>query len=312
MYSDPGYLDPGHLEIGAAALARLLASACPRADYGDVGAFDACVTALKETRDIPSAKELAWGTDQPSLPIDKRILTRLTERTFRSLYLPLFTFTGRWSVAVDRHEHTPYIVVEAYFRNSLPAGEYPYPFWHSPSNWSDYEATNQLRFYLDRTGRAFVVTHSGAGSDADRGAYAHVTRPAFDGQWQWLDDAERPEPRVSLFPNVYSEANPNLARLQNAYESFALEIRQGTCLDCHTPVNRAAMERLVLLQTPVHAAGAIDKVIKEVKSGKMPQDDLGLRKHIDPRLRAAIIRSAEAFRDEVRLADRWESDQHAH
>jgi hypothetical protein len=42
------------------------------------------------------------------------------------------------------------------------------------------------------------------------------------------------------------------------------------------------MDHLVLSQTPMHASGEIDRVIKEVRNGEMPRDDVGLRKEIDP------------------------------
>jgi hypothetical protein len=56
------------------------------------------------------------------------------------------------------------------------------------------------------------------------------------------------------------------------------------------------MDHLVLLQTPMHASGEIDRVIKEVRNGEMPRDDVGLRKEIDPKLPADILRTAEEFR----------------
>lgn len=54
------------------------------------------------------------------------------------------------------------------------------------------------------------------------------------------------------------------------------------------------MKRLVLLQTPVHASGEIDAVLKTVAAGGMPQDDLGLRKEIPPLLRAAILQTGRS------------------
>ena len=69
------------------------------------------------------------------------------------------------------------------------------------------------------------------------------------------------------------------------------------------------MKRLVLLQTPMHASGEIDAVLKTVAAGEMPQDDLGLRKEIPPPLRAAILMTGEAFRQALREADEWETRQ---
>ena len=71
------------------------------------------------------------------------------------------------------------------------------------------------------------------------------------------------------------------------------------------------MDHLVLLQTPMHASGEIDRVIKEVRSGEMPRDDVGLRKEIDPKLRADLLRTSEAFRRALAEADQWEAKRRA-
>jgi hypothetical protein len=197
--------------------------------------------------------------------------------------------------------------VEAYFRNALPPGDYPYPFWHSADKWHAYETANELRFYLDKQGLTFVVTRDAAGSEARRGPYTPVTPPAFDGAWQWRDADGQPQPHVSLFSARYSRANPFLPELDQAYRTFALRLRDAACLDCHTPSNKAEADRLVLLQTPMHAAGEIDNVIEAVRHQEMPQDDLGLRKSIPAEERAAILTAALAFRDAIGRADRWET-----
>jgi len=70
------------------------------------------------------------------------------------------------------------------------------------------------------------------------------------------------------------------------------------------------MDPLVLLQTPLHASGEIDDVLEMVRSGKMPQDEVGLRKEIAPELRAAILQTGEAFRNALNAADQWEAQRH--
>ena len=67
------------------------------------------------------------------------------------------------------------------------------------------------------------------------------------------------------------------------------------------------MEQLTLLQTPSHAAGEIDRVIAQVEQKKMPLDDIGMAKEIDPKLRENILKTAQAFRNEVAAADAWEA-----
>jgi hypothetical protein len=292
--------------VRAAALAKTLASACPAAGYGDEAAFQACGHALRTTA-LAFAETVAWGGDQPEKPIKRKGLTHLNSQVFQTMYLPLFTFTGNWSLTEDTRTHTPIIRMEAYFRNSLPSGNYPYPFWHSSDKWTAYETANEIRFYLDPKGQAFVATRSAAGDEGRRGSYTHAATPAFQGSWEWRDADGKQQPYVSLFSARYSQANPSLTKLDETYRSFALRIRDESCLDCHTPANRADSERLVLLQTPLHAAGEIDNVIRAVESNEMPEDDIGLRKDIPAADRAAVLKDAMAFRDELARADKWEA-----
>jgi hypothetical protein len=294
------------LEVRAEALAISLATACPVGHYDDEAAFEACGRALRKIK-LPFGPAVAWGGDQPDKQIKKKGLTHFSSQVFQTMYLPLFVFTGRWSLDEDKRSHSQIIRVEAYFRNALPAGDFPYPFWHSADKWNAYETANELRFYLDSKAQAFIVTRDAAGSESHRGAYAHATTPAFDGAWQWRDAKDNQQPHASLFGARYSSANPFLPNLDKTYRSFALRVRDESCLNCHTPANKAESERLVLLQTPLHAAGEIDNVIRAVKSGEMPEDDIGLRKDIPAEHRAAVLKAAVAFRDDLILADKWEA-----
>jgi hypothetical protein len=105
-----------------------------------------------------------------------------------------------------------------------------------------------------------------------------------------------------------SAANPVLPALDAAYREFAMTIRQGTCLSCHTPANRAQMDHLVLLQTPMHASGEIDDALKMVGQGDMPRDDIGNRKPLDPRVREANLKTGTAFRVKLVEANTWEAE----
>jgi len=313
LLASPASAEPtrADLEKLAASMAAQFSKICPRATADDVEAHNNCTAGLRGASIIPfSPSGLLFGDDQPKLRLSKKHLTHFKPSIFQLMYLSLFTFTGRWSVDTVAQEDVGIVQLEAYFRNALPPGEFPYPFWHSADKWAAYEATNELRFYLDHDGQVFVVTRSRGGSETNRGPYAHVTPPAFDGYWQWTDASGRLQPRASLFSNRYSSANPYLAPLETAYREFAAQARKGTCLSCHAPNNQADMDHLVLLQTPLHASGEIDDVLEEVRSGKMPQDDLGLRKAISPELRAAIVQTGEEFRSVLREADQWEEKQH--
>ncbi len=312
LFAGPARADPTAPDQTklAARIAEKLATLCPPAARDDVAAHDKCAAGLRDASFIPFAPEgLLFGGDRPDLRLAKAPLTHLRPAIFQLMYLSLFTFTGHYTVDTDERDHVGVIRIEAYFRNALPPGEFPYPFWHSADKWNAYETANELNFYLNHDGQVFVVTRSAAGSEANRGPFAHVTPPAFDGHWQWTDASGHTQPRASLFSNKYSAANPYLSPLDKAYRDFAMQARNGTCLNCHAPSNDANMTHLVLLQTPMHASGEIDRVLKEVKNGEMPQDDLGLRKAIDPKLRAAILRTGTVFQEQLAKADRWEAER---
>jgi hypothetical protein len=310
------------LSVRADVLAQVLTTACPLARHDDMAAFKACEAALRKTDVIPFGASVLWGGDQPELLFRKKTLTHFDSQIFQTMYLPLMMFTGKWSIGHDGQDNVDFIRVEAYFRNALPPGEYPYPFWHSAEKWNAYEAMNRVTFHFDMNGVIFMATRGMDGSDTTRetsgrgtsgqgasgqGAFGHVIPPAFDDKWQWTDPAGQKQPRATLFSNLFSLRNPFMERLDQAYRDFAMQIREGSCLGCHTPANPVEMRRLVLLQTPVHAAGEVDNVIRAVREGAMPQDDIGLRKDIGADKRESILRSAEAFRDALDKARDWES-----
>ncbi len=297
------------LEGLAATMAHDLAAACPMVRPDDLTAFQTCVTAIKADHSIPFGDRLLWGGDQPDLAIRKKAVTNFHKDVFQLMYLPLFAFSGQWSVSHDDRDDLDIIWLGAMFRNQLPPGEYPYPFWHSAAKWADYEAAAGVNFYLSPEGKVILATRARDGSTAGRPAYAHREPPVFDGAWQWTDAHGGLEPRASLFSNKYSHDNPFLAELDSTYKKFALELRDGKCIRCHAPNNRSGMDRLVLLQTPVHAAAEIDGVLKEVRAGDMPQDDFGFKKPIDAALRDSILTSGEQFRAAIEQADQWESAQ---
>lgn len=300
-------LGPEPVSQAAARIAGDLAGRCPQTTYDDQATFAACQASFRFDTRLPLASSVLWGADQAGVPMRKKRLTALQGWVWQYLYMPEYAFTGRWSVGRDTVNNVDYIAVEAYFRNALPPGDYPYPFWHSAAKWDGYEKANQLKFYLDSQGKVFMVGRSAEGSEERRGPYAHVAPPAFDGNWQWNDNTGKPQPHATLFSSRYSAGNPYLPALDETYRTFALGIRDGTCLSCHTPLDKAEVNRLVLMQTPMHAAGSIDGILREVENGEMPQDDIGLRKEIDPKLRETILTTGRAFQAAMHNADQWEA-----
>jgi hypothetical protein len=83
-------------------------------------------------------------------------------------------------------------------------------------------------------------------------------------------------------------------------------MRNGTCNSCHVPDNPEKMKRLVLLQTPAHAAGEIKRVMAAVRENRMPLDDIGIEKELDPETKASLLKFGAAFESTVNAAYAWE------
>ena len=66
-------------------------------------------------------------------------------------------------------------------------------------------------------------------------------------------------------------------------------------------------KRLVLMQTPVHAAGEIKRMMRSVREDKMPLDELGLHKEMDPGVKAALLKYGAIFDALVDSARDWET-----
>jgi hypothetical protein len=67
------------------------------------------------------------------------------------------------------------------------------------------------------------------------------------------------------------------------------------------------MKRLVLLQTPAHAAGEIERLMKAVREDKMPRDEVGIEQPLDAKLKSALLESGGVFETLVQAAKDWEA-----
>ena len=148
---------------------------------------------------------------------------------------------------------------------------------------------------------------SGQGKPDPRLSSAPRVPPAFDGKWTWTDAQGVNQPRPALFVGLLRSSNPYLTRLEGAFRDLAGALRQGTCHECHSPDNYAGMKRLVLMQTPVHAAGEIKSIMQAVREEKMPLDDVGLYKEIDPGIKRTLLTYGAAFESLVDAAREWEA-----
>lgn len=293
------------------AVAAELGMVCPYAAPGDQAAFDRCRHALFGASRLRAAlpERMLWGRARGK-PLKDTPLTEFAPDVYAGLYAPLFMFEGRAEVAYDEGERLYRATLPVRFRNRLAPGQFPYPFWHDTTKWGAYQSATALVFYLRANdGRIKVAQFQPGVVDAQLAARVEADVAAFDGQWLWTDAAGRTQPQVTLFDGLYDPANPHLPRIDSAYRALALELREGECNDCHVPRNPKKIERLVLLQTPAHAAGEIKRILHSVRGGDMPEDEDGHAKPLPPAVKARLLAKAEAFDAVLTEARAWEAAQ---
>lgn len=296
--------------VVARALVAELAAACPPADPSSQPSFDTCRDRLYHS---PTLKQMfyprvTWGGWQANVPVRDLKLTTFDRDLFIGLYLPLFVFSGEFEI-VESPGRTDWkdIRVRAAFRDRLPPGQYPYPFWHSKDKWTAYDQTTALIFHIDPlTGTVWTALRAPDPKVAPLSTSVIGPRD-FDGKWMWTDADGKTEPAVTLYDGLFAKDNPFKAPLETAFQSFALELRNQSCSSCHAPDNKSSMSPLVLLMTPAHAAGEIDRVIRLVDAGKMPLSETGQPEELSPAAKAAFIDQAKNFKAAVDQAKAWEA-----
>ncbi len=293
----------------AAELAASLAKACPMASPADVAAHDSCRKNIGQGAEASFRDyHILFGGQQPSrFWLKDKKTSVFRGDIYQDLYMSLYMYTGKFRVQKAPDGLTT-IGIEAYFRNGLPPGHYPYPFWHNEKKWLAYEQSNEMRFRIDPQGKVVFSYRADVGSEDRRGPYAHVPRSMFMGNWMWRDDKDVAQPEVTLFSGMYSGDNPNLDELDASYRKMAIAFRNADCTVCHQPEGHRKMNKLTLLQTPYHAASAIDAVLDEVRTGKMPVDDYNDPKPLPAELKAELIEHGEGFKKYLERADAWERE----
>src|SRR5262245_44822469 len=265
------------VEKMAADVAVDLQRSCPSAAPGDEAAFDRCRRALYGDSELRRnvAPRLLWGRrnqDANALLKDTN-LTQFAPDVLLGMYLSLFMYSGEYAVEYVQREDLYRIRLRAAFRNQLPPGDFPYPFWHDEAKWGVYQAANTVLLWVDpKTAKIRI------GQFTERGAWSQPvalqpTTMKFDGKWMWMDRDGHLQPRVTLFDGLFSPGNPYLAKLDASYRTLALRMRDAQCDACHVPENPHKMRRLVLMHSPAHAAGEISRIMKAVREDKMPLDE---------------------------------------
>lgn len=297
-------------ESVAERLAADLARLCPVAPAGDQAAFDKCRKGLFQDSLLKAslADLVLWGRQRdPKLALKDAKLTQFDPDVLAGMYAPLFMFNGKYTVEYTNRESMFQIRLQAAFRNRLQPGQFPYPFWHEAEKWSMYERANDIILWWDpKLGRVRVAQFTVFGAHPSIQANEHVAQAPFDGQWRWTDAQGKSQPAVTVFDGLLSDDNPYKAQLDDSYKTFALKLRDGQCFECHVPDNPDGMKKLVLLQTPMHAAAEIKRVLKSVREDSMPRNEFGMETPLDAKIKDALLTEGAAFERVLEQAKAWE------
>jgi hypothetical protein len=297
----------------AANLAAELSQLCPPARPGDQAEFDRCRHALFEDSLLKRSLSpyVLWGRIKDrdlGARLKETNLTQFAPDVLSGMYVPLFMFNGKHAVEYQAEEGLFRVRLDTAFRNRLAPGQFPYPFWHEESKWSTYQGANAILLWVDpKTMKVKVAQFTDRGPNAPIVASEPVRAPEFDGKWLWTDAEGREQPRATLFDGLFKRDNPYVGKLDAAYRNFALKLRESQCLDCHVPNNPEKMKKLVLLQSPAHAAGEIKRVMDAVRKDSMPLDQTGIEQPLDEPLKRALLEQGAAFEALVDAAKGWEN-----
>ena len=298
----------------AASLAAELSRLCPPAAPGDQAAFERCRQALFEDSELKRSFSpfVLWGRVKDKdlgARIKETNLTQFAPDVLSGMYVPLFMFNGMHAVEYRAEERLYRVRLDTAFRNRLAPGQFPYPFWHEEAKWSTYQGANAMLLWVDpKTVKVKVAQFTDQGPNKPIVASEWVRAPQFDGKWMWTDAEGRDQPRATLFDGIFRADNPYAGKLDAAYRNFALKLRDAQCLECHVPNNPHKTKKLVLLQSPAHAAGEIKRVMESVRKDKMPLDQTGIEDPLDEPVKRALLEQGAAFEALIDAAKLWEKD----
>jgi len=314
--------DFGRVSLMANEIASELKAACPFAAPADENALKACELRLYGNSALRKhlSQITLWGRllDE-KLALKETYLTQFGTDILTSAYLPLFMFNGEYEIKYDEREKLYKIEFATAFRNRLAPGLFPYPFWHNENKWNTYQGANRLTAWvgIDRrlqTEKIKVMQFSVLGKN-NPATPTPIALPTFEkethAKWLWTDAEGKTQPRVTLFDNQYSRSNPHLQKLDQTYRDMAIELRKNECMNCHVPDNPDHMKRLVILQTPAHAASEIGRLIQDVREDRMPRDDAGIEKPMPTTAKQTLLAKAEAFQAAIQDAKSWEAEHPA-
>jgi mono/diheme cytochrome c family protein len=291
----------------ATAIATGLVAACPQGgDAAEEAARNDCAGKLTEFAPLRDAmrEPFIWGAQAAGAGyrIDKST-NKFNARVWRRLYLSTFMFGADFST--EQIADYTVLHVPITFRNAMPIGAYPYPFWHSNNKWESYTYSTTIHFIIQR-GQVIGALRS-ADQDRTRTKVSH----AWDGLWRWEQGGVQ-MPYVSLYDYLLSKGNPHAARLDETYRALEDRMRKNNCQACHAPDNQGQSQQLEFFVYPNQALTGRHDIITQIQNNEMPPKDntLGLPAGIsDSTERDQLLSLARDFEAAGDKALAWEGDK---
>src|SRR3954454_24957527 len=213
----------------ASEVALELQQICPPTSASDQVAFDRCRRSLFGDSALRRslAPRLLWGrrNQDAGEALKNTNLTQFAPDVIAGLYLSLFMYSGEYSTEYVGRERLYLVRLRAGFRNLLPPGQFPYPFWHQEAKWGVYQAANSVLLWVNPKTAKIVIGQFTERGDGSPLVSTQPIRPKFDGSWMWMDKEGRIQPRVTLFDGLFRQNNPYLPKLDFTYRTGATDAR---------------------------------------------------------------------------------------
>jgi hypothetical protein len=287
-------------------IASELIAMCPPADRDDPVARNECAGRLTKLAVLQNSmsEPFRWGSqgEGKGPRLEHNNTTDFNPYVWRSIYLPLFMWTGTYTV--ENIDGVTVLAMPFQFRNALDAGEYPYPFWHSKAKWDSWQNAAKILFII-RDGKLIGALRS----FEKREGNPNVPRE-WDGQWHWVDDKGVQQPHVTLYSYLLSPANPHVQRLDTAYRALESDLRLESCLTCHSPDNGGKMNPLELFSFPNQALHSRHAIVQQLEVNVMPPAPSPTTSPgmLDEAKRQSVIKLAKEFEAAAEEALRYEGE----
>ena len=290
----------------ATSIAKGLVEACPAGSSpADEVARNDCAGKLTELGVLRDAmrEPFIWGGQAAGAGYRLDTSTnKFNARVWRRMYLSTFMFGSDYSV--EQIADTTVLHIPVTFRGAMPAGGYPYPFWHSAKKWDAYNYSTMVHFIIQ--GGVVVGALRSIDQDTTRPKVAHT----WDGLWQWEQQGVQ-MPYVSIYDYLLSKGNPYADKLNDTYRALEARMRQNNCQACHAPDNQGNSAQLEFFVYPNQALAGRHDIITQLTRNEMPprNNALNLPAGIaDQAERELLLKLARDFESTGDRALEWEGD----